>query len=36
MVIIGGGINPNTSFLNRKETGIKIDEKGAIVCDPFM
>jgi len=36
MVIFGTGISPNTSFINRTETGIKLDDKGAIVCDPFM
>jgi NAD(P)H-nitrite reductase large subunit len=36
MVLIGAGINPATSFLKRTENGIKLDEHGAIVCDPFL
>lgn len=36
MVLIGSGIKPNTGFLSRTDTGIKIDEQGAIVTDPFL
>jgi len=36
MAIVGTGITPNTKFLERNDSGIKIDEQGAIVCDPFL
>jgi len=36
MVIIGVGVHPNTSFLNRTENGIKTDKQKAVVCDPFL
>ena len=36
MAIIGTGIAPNTKFLDRHDSGIKIDQKGAVVCDPFL
>jgi NAD(P)H-nitrite reductase large subunit len=36
MAIVGTGIIPNTKFLERHDSGIKVDEQGAIVCDPFL
>ena len=36
MVIVGTGIAPATKFLQREETGIKLDAQGAIICDPFL
>ena len=36
MVVIGHGISPNTSFLKRTETDVKVDDKGAVICDPFL
>jgi thioredoxin reductase len=27
---------PDLKFLSKKETGIKIDSKGDILCDPFL
>jgi len=36
MVLYGGGIDPNTKFLARTDSGVKLDDKGAVVCDPFL
>merc|ERR1719230_885614 len=36
MVIVGTGIAPATKYLERTESGIKLDRFGAIVCDPFL
>lgn len=36
MVLVGNGITPATQFLSRTENNIKLDEHGAIVCDPFL
>ena len=36
MVIIGSGIEPATGFLSRTESGIKLDDQGAVLCDPFL
>lgn len=36
LVIVGTGISPATKYLERHESGIKVDDKGAIVCDPFL
>lgn len=36
MVIIGAGITPATAFLSRTENDIKLDEHGAVICDPFL
>lgn len=36
MVLIGAGIIPATKFLARTDSGIKLDDKGAIICDPFL
>jgi NADPH-dependent 2,4-dienoyl-CoA reductase/sulfur reductase-like enzyme len=36
MVIVGTGIAPATKFLEREETGIKLDAQGAVICDPFL
>lgn len=36
MVIVATGIAPATKFLERTETGISLDEHGAIKCDPFL
>ena len=36
MVIVATGISPATKFLDRTDTGITLDEKGAIKCDPFL
>jgi NAD(P)H-nitrite reductase large subunit len=36
MVLFGLGIEPATKFLERTESGIKLDQHGAIVCDPFL
>ena len=36
MVIVGTGIAPETKFLKREETGIKLDSQGAVICDPFL
>ena len=33
-VIMGTGIKPNTEFLDRNQ--ITLDERGGIVCDPFL
>jgi NAD(P)H-nitrite reductase large subunit len=36
MVVLGAGVAPRTEFLARTECGIKMDEAGAVVCDPFL
>ena len=36
MVVLGAGVAPRTEFLARTECGIKTDEAGAVVCDPFL
>jgi len=36
MVVLGAGVTPRTAFLARTECGIKRDESGAVVCDPFL
>jgi pyruvate/2-oxoglutarate dehydrogenase complex dihydrolipoamide dehydrogenase (E3) component len=36
MVIVATGIAPATKFLERTETGISLDDQGAIKCDPFL
>ena len=36
MVIMANGVTPATKFLERTETGVKVDKDGAIICDPFM
>ena len=36
MVVLGTGIAPNTSFLNRTDNGIKMSKDGGISTDPFL
>jgi len=36
MVIVGAGVTPATKFLERTETGVKLDNRGGIICDPFL
>ena len=36
VVVLGAGGAPRTAFLARTECGIKRDEAGAVVCDPFL
>lgn len=36
VVIIGAGIILSTKFLERKETGVKVDAQGAILTDAFL
>lgn len=35
-VVMGIGVAPATKFIGRTETGIKLDQQGGIVCDPFL
>lgn len=35
-VIVGAGVSPATKFLERTDNGIKVDARGAVVCDPFL
>jgi len=34
LLIVGTGVRPATSFL--KDSGLEMDERGGIVCDPFL
>lgn len=36
LVVFGTGVTPQTKFLARTECGIKTDETGAVICDPFL
>lgn len=36
LVLIGVGVHPNTTFLDRNETGLVRDAQKALKCDPFL
>lgn len=35
-VIVGAGVSPATKFLSNTNNGIKLDKRGAVICDPFL